>query len=159
MGPAGRLDTLGSRLKFVRENVLGWSTRRAQQELSANGVDIESHSTVLRYEKDQRVPGADYVAVLARMAGVSADWLLTGEGSRQRPATNGRDPYTEGVNFVTGRVIKALLEAQATIGQSVDASGLGRLAEDVELLGGERPPEEADEHPPEEGPTHEATGT
>lgn len=108
MGPVDTHETLGARLKYVREKVLGWSARKAQQELSASGVDIESHTTVLRYEKDRRVPGADYVAVLAERAGVTTDWILTGTGPRERPTRDSGDPYLAGQVAVLDRLVTQL---------------------------------------------------
>lgn len=80
MGPVPELDTLGKRLRFVRDSLLGLSARKAQEELKSAGVDVDSHSTVLRYEADKRTPGADYVLFFVQRAGVDAHWLLTGEG-------------------------------------------------------------------------------
>lgn len=116
MGPPDELDTLGARLKYVREKVLRWSARKAQRELSASGVDIESHTTVLRYEKDERVPGADYVTILAVRAGVTTDWLLTGTGPRTRAHADAVDPYSEGVMDTVRRMREQLARIEEELG-------------------------------------------
>jgi transcriptional regulator with XRE-family HTH domain len=74
------MKTLGSRLKHLRENVLKISQARLAAELDAAGVHGgTTNVSVMRYEKDERIPGADYLRAFARLAGVTADWLLNGE--------------------------------------------------------------------------------
>lgn len=117
MGPEPGLDTLGARLKYVREKVLGWtSSRRAQEELKRAGLDIGSHTTVLRYERGERVPGADYVAELCARANISADWLLTGRGPRERPPSGAQDPYREGAAAAITAMFERLLEIAESVG-------------------------------------------
>ena len=79
-----RLETLGGRLKDVREKDLRIRSRRKLCGLlRAQGVDIEPQGNTLgRYEADKRPPPADLVRVVADMANVNAGWLLTGRGDR-----------------------------------------------------------------------------
>lgn len=110
MGPEVPLTTLGERLYYVRKHLLGWSSRRAQEELKRAGIDIDSHSTVLRYESGERIPGADYIAELCNRSNISADWLLTGEGLRYRQRADGADPYRQGAQHAIEEIFRRLLD-------------------------------------------------
>lgn len=82
----GSMNTLGKRLKHVRDNVLKLSQAKLAAKLEAAGVqDGTTSVSVMRYEKDERIPGADYVREVAKLGKVSAGWLLTGEGN-EKPA-------------------------------------------------------------------------
>ena len=75
MGLSWAEMSLGQRLKWVREKRLKRSAYRLVDDLKAVGVDIESHTTVYRYEKG-RMPPADYVAALAELAGMTTDEIM-----------------------------------------------------------------------------------
>lgn len=75
------MDTLAARLKYVREQVLGVSQAVMATRLEADGgLDGTTNVSVMRYEKGERMPGADFVRAVAQVAGVDPTWLLTGEG-------------------------------------------------------------------------------
>lgn len=71
------------RLKSLREDRLGISTEAMAERIRAvgraEGLTITGGS-VSRYERN-RVPRADYIGAVARVAGVSTDWLIHGEES------------------------------------------------------------------------------
>lgn len=78
--------TLGERLRWVRTVRMGLSSTQAASEMLRSLPEGErpenvSQGTVNRYEADRRLPGADYVAALARAGRVNAAWLLLGEGN------------------------------------------------------------------------------
>jgi hypothetical protein len=79
-------STIGQRLKWLRENVLGirtltgmaaWLDGLPQEDQPAS----KSNVTVMRYEDGDRTVPSDYIVGVARGAKVSALWILTGEGS------------------------------------------------------------------------------
>ncbi len=84
MGPQPNWSTIGNRLKWLREVVLGQSTRDFVRELKKRGVDISSHSTVLRCEDGTLAPDADYLRAILEMTGKDATWLLMGGDNPER---------------------------------------------------------------------------
>lgn len=81
------METIGQRLEYARKVELRASMRELQRKLAARGLDV-THVSVARYESGERVPPSDYVAAVAELAGLSAGWLLAGEGA-PRPAERG----------------------------------------------------------------------
>lgn len=72
------MDTLGKRIKFIRERL-----RFNQSEL-ARYLGLESPMAISKYETDQREPDIDKLIKLSKLGDLSLDWLLTGEGEMQR---------------------------------------------------------------------------
>lgn len=81
------METIGQRLEYARKVELRVSMREMERMLASLGVDA-TYVSVARYEHDERVPPADYVAAVAQLAGLSPGWLLAGEGA-PRPAERG----------------------------------------------------------------------
>lgn len=98
-------SSLGARLKWVREERLGLKLREMAKRLTEEGQAV-THVTVARYEdngKDGRVPGADYVQAVAKLAGVDGGWLLTGAGSPDGDGGRGwADDMLNVVRYVQG---------------------------------------------------------
>lgn len=65
---------VGSRIRCARE-AAGFTVATR----FAEAVDIKPH-TLWRYENGQMTPGTDVLLRIARAAGVSMEWLLTGVG-------------------------------------------------------------------------------
>lgn len=84
------LDTLGKRLKFAREQKMRAGLREMERSLKEGGLEA-NHVSIARYERDQRVPPADYVQAVARMAGLSAGWVLAGEGTPDRATPDAKE--------------------------------------------------------------------
>lgn len=152
------MPTLGERLKHVRENVLGISQAKLAARLEESGVpDGTTNVSVMRYEKGDREPSAEYVRALAALAGVDAGWLLTGEGEEARPSE--AEEWTEHVlqlaRYANG--YEGASEAEALLIKRdilVGCIKLGRMAgkdvraleEELERLGG--PPAPRPSGPP-----------
>ncbi len=64
---------LGGRLREIRGKV-----SRAD---FAKGLDVALNS-IIRYEKEQRVPDADFILAICEKYGIQLNWLLKGEGSK-----------------------------------------------------------------------------
>lgn len=79
-------ETLGDRLKWVRENRLRLgSLREAERYFEAMPPDEApgdvSWATVGRYERGERLPRVDYVLTMVEKGQVSVRWVMQGEGS------------------------------------------------------------------------------
>lgn len=110
-----------ARLKIVREHVLRATTREVEDLVRGQGVEV-SHVSVIRYEKGERVPGADYVAAIGSAAKVSLEWIMLGQGPRDAATTNGADPFFVGLAVMASRVIDAV---QETMQNNAPANGRG----------------------------------
>jgi len=77
------LAEVGKRLKAVRERHLHLRTKEMAAALARLGVET-SDASVSRYETGTRMPPADYIWGVSMLAGISAHWLLTGEGGMER---------------------------------------------------------------------------
>ncbi len=123
----------GERLKGLRAQ-LGLS----QEDMARRaGMPVDSYK---KYEMDKRAPGEEALGALARAAGVSVDWLSTGEGVRNPMAQIGlaRDAvvrFVERRSSVPGDKIAELV--QLAFEKELDAGGLERE------LGGRYPVETA----------------
>lgn len=70
--------TLGQRIRRLRK----------LKKLSQRGLAIKtnlSHSAISRFEADERTPSTATLQVLAKVFGVSTDFLLTGKEKRDKP--------------------------------------------------------------------------
>lgn len=111
------MGTVGERLREARE-AKGMSVRALARvaggprgDLLARRQDLDTprkqawkgdlgHANLLRIESGQQPkPGAEKLSSYATALGVSVDWLLTGEGPRERPSAERTveidDPYPE----------------------------------------------------------------
>lgn len=94
--------TLGERIKFIR----GTQAR----EMFAPIMEV-SKNTLISYEKDERVPGADFLnRILELYPDISPAWLLTGEGEMRR----GDTPITgdPGVQYSSNKKITPQLDEE-----------------------------------------------
>jgi len=66
-------EIIGKRIRAARR-----LKSMSQQEL-ADALQVNK-STIVRYEKGERVPDALFLARLSQITGVSTDWILKGEG-------------------------------------------------------------------------------
>lgn len=66
------LESLGRRIAHVR------GTMRQEDFAQRLGV---SRKTLIRYESDERIPGADFLQAVASAFGVDGTWLLLGVGT------------------------------------------------------------------------------
>ncbi len=64
------MDTLGERLKYIREKA-GYNKEQVMNLLQISNLG--------RYESDQRKPSLDTLILLAKHYGVSIDWIVLGE--------------------------------------------------------------------------------
>lgn len=71
------LQQLGARISEAREGA------RLSQDEAAKRIGIDK-STLSRYERGRVSPTAEVLMLMAVTMGVSADWLLTGEGVKER---------------------------------------------------------------------------
>ena len=74
--------TLGERLALIRG--------KARQEDFAEQLGV-SRQTLIRYEKDERIPGADFLKTVILETGVDSTWLLLGVGEPPKPEINVRE--------------------------------------------------------------------
>lgn len=72
--PQLSVETVGQRIARLRKE-RGWTQEEIVVRLVALGVEV-SRSYLSQMEKDVAVPGSDKIAGLARVFGVSADYLL-----------------------------------------------------------------------------------
>ncbi len=72
------MDTLGKRIRFIREKK-SWN----QSEL-ANKLGLESAVAISKYESDQREPDISKLIKLSELGEVDLNWLLTGKGEMKR---------------------------------------------------------------------------
>lgn len=68
------LNTSGKRIRILR-NDLGYSQPELVEVLQKQGVTV-SQSALSRYERDETDVGGNVVAAMARLFGVSTDYLL-----------------------------------------------------------------------------------
>lgn len=94
------LDTIGARLLAARKK-RGFSTLDVQRFTSIPA------NTLTQYEKGDLVVPADRLEILARLYGVSTDWIVTG----QETAENTRRKWPEGFVVLT-RLNKDLTDQQ-----------------------------------------------
>ena len=66
-------QTIGSRLKCAREK------KGLKQSDVCNGLDIQNTQTLSAYERDKNAPPCEILKKLAKLYGVSTDWILFGE--------------------------------------------------------------------------------
>lgn len=99
------MRTIASRLAWLR----------AEHDLSARDfaaalaeVDYEvSHVAVLGYEKEggtKKIPG-EYLAAVCRRFAVGPEWILTGEGQRERIQPTTKETAFDRVAQIVGRVL------------------------------------------------------
>lgn len=112
-------ETLGDRLKWVREEELGHSSYRETERFLRDLPEDEqpeytSWGSVQRYEEEERNVPADYVTVLSLAAGVNPAWVLTGKGRPDYPLD--RDDRIELIRLaVTGdaEAVRKLLDLKS----------------------------------------------
>lgn len=131
------MEKLGDRLKYLREDVLGLSVeqlrdRLRQHEPAPKGA---SHGSISRYERGERMPGVDYVRVLAEMTGQSLEWIIFGPSGNGFAAAASARPFMERVAEAVDDWRCAIREAEA------DAR---RRAEEIRQLDEERRRQEAE---------------
>lgn len=85
------MSDIGSRIKLARE------AAALSQEALARAAGI-SLSTVSKYEQRQHGPSGTTAAALARVLGVSTDWLLTGVGRGPHSPTIAPDESAQEVS-------------------------------------------------------------
>ncbi len=66
------MDTLGKRIKYVREKM------SLNQQQMAEKLGLKTGMALSQYESDQRVPGLDKIVEISDMANVSIEWLVKG---------------------------------------------------------------------------------
>lgn len=71
IGKQSHMKTLGSRIRFVRGAL--------SQEVFAAKLGV-SKGSLGGYERDENLPNSDIVLKICQETGVSAEWLLQGEG-------------------------------------------------------------------------------
>lgn len=135
------MKTLGSRIRFVRGAL--------SQEVFAAKLGV-SKGSLGGYERDENLPNSDIVLKICQETGVSAEWLLQGEGLPRMsvdesaslensladdmlavPRTRGGAAYVSGAQ---GRI--AFASAEKTIQQ--ECARCRRLEEKLERLEDER---------------------
>lgn len=75
-------ENLGERLRLVRDSVLKEARSVTAEKLGVSLVSIQN------YENGTREPSATFVVNFAKMAGVSLEWLLLGEGQMLKQAAS-----------------------------------------------------------------------
>lgn len=65
------IKTLGERIRFVRG--------ATPQTTFSETIGI-NQNTLSRYERNERVPDADFIKLICETTGISSSWLLFGEG-------------------------------------------------------------------------------
>lgn len=83
------MDTLGKRIKYLRERL------KFDQAEFAKYLGLESAAAISKYESDQREPDKDKLVKIGKLADVSLDWLLTGEGPMERKKKEEQPQATE----------------------------------------------------------------
>lgn len=78
------LDTIGKRLKFLREKL-----KLTQQEV-AEGTNIQ-RGNLSHYEKDKIKPSSDAIISISNFFKVSTDWLLIGENYTSNSNNNDKN--------------------------------------------------------------------
>jgi phage repressor protein C with HTH and peptisase S24 domain len=56
------------------------------QSVMAKELGLESPVAISKYEKDQRQPDVSKLIIISKLANASLDWLLTGEGPKEKTA-------------------------------------------------------------------------
>ena len=72
------MDTIGARVKYVRQEVLGVS-----QQKFAKMLNVSRQNYISRYERDRQIKPHILVAI-ARIGKTSVHWLITGKHFRLR---------------------------------------------------------------------------
>lgn len=114
--------TLGDRFRAIRKHFDLNATQMGQR------VGLGGRSSWERYERGENVPNGDILLHLAEM-GVSADWLLTGNGEMLKSAT---PDAMEGApstldEELHGRVVDGITAAYKEMGQAIAPVHLGRM--------------------------------
>jgi len=73
---------IGNRIKLVRDQ-LGLN-----QTAFAQRLGLSSPTAISRYEKGQREPDIESLIKITELANITLDWLLTGEGAKEREPLN-----------------------------------------------------------------------
>lgn len=112
--------TLGERLRYVRGH--------ASQKERAAALAV-ALSTYQNYERDERVPDAEFLARVTR-EGWNGHWLLTGEGPERLEALSGAGFSGSQAVRVDGETLRDSVEAvdAALAAMNIDASGAERAA-------------------------------
>lgn len=71
--------TLGSRLREAREE----AGHKSRSRFARQDIDIDP-AVLWMYENDRREPRLEVLSRIARACGVNLEWLVTGEGPRDR---------------------------------------------------------------------------
>ncbi|MDA8232846.1 MAG: helix-turn-helix transcriptional regulator [Magnetospirillum sp.] len=110
-------ETIGGRIRQVRGS-------RSQADFAS---ELAVHKETLgKYERDQMIPGADFVGRVCQQFGVSADWLLTGvEPPRSAAPSADSDRLDEELN---ARVVDGIARLYKEMGVGLSPMDLGRLA-------------------------------
>lgn len=69
------MNTLGERIRYVRQDIL-----KVNQAEFARRLDFNRVATISDYEKDKRNPDITALRKISFIGGVKLDWLLTGSG-------------------------------------------------------------------------------
>jgi len=84
--PLPNLPDVGARIRHVRER-MGLSRAELGEALAAAGVSRASAMTIRRTERGARSPTVEEVVAVARLAGVSSVWLVSGSSSPRASAS------------------------------------------------------------------------
>jgi phage repressor protein C with HTH and peptisase S24 domain len=74
-------ETLGNRMRFIRDDVLHESRPAIAEKLGVSVVTIQN------YENDQRDPPSSFMVRFAQLTGASLLWLLEGTGPEMKGGT------------------------------------------------------------------------
>lgn len=70
------LDSLGSRIKFIRDRVM-----HITQDKLAEMLGLSGKAVISNWEKGQNEPSVHNLVTITKLSKTSIKWLLTGEGS------------------------------------------------------------------------------
>ena len=123
-------DTVGGRIRLTRENL-------SQAEFSSR-LDVHEQ-TLGKYERNKRLPDAEFLTRLRDQFGVSIDWLLTGRGTMRpgetepmavAPAVQETPGNSEAVDEeLMALLVDGIMAVYKDVNVGLPPRDLGRLAE------------------------------
>lgn len=137
------LTTLAGRIEWLIEKTAGGKLRKFAQMCSAvDSKKAPTYEAIRNYTRRGSEPGLEKAAIMARAAGVSIEWLATGEGleagapavdESRRARVAGGTPFAEAERRIAGS--KLIQESEGPAEKAAELPGVRHEAYGQFLFG------------------------